>query len=603
MRLSRRTIFALLVTGALLLGACGRRATPTPLASPAPATADPRTAVISEIVNDVAARPSAAEAFAAATTGFALHIGGQVQTGDDSRARLDFSDGVIIRVAANSTFTMQDTAPAPEGFVRRLQLEAGKLWVSLTGGEVQVETPLGVASVRGSFAVFEYDLGDPNDPNDDVLTLECLEGQCGFGNEQLGNLEKITVTQGGQNITRVTLTGQAVQAFLQNNPEGQRIVVTLTAAAEATGTAQPTTTDTPRPTDTQAATATASQTPAPTNTSPPSPTSTRPTQRPATRTFTPAPTSTSTPAPTTSGGGLPPAPTSTNTAVPPTATFTSVPPTNTPTKTLAPTATNTSVPTATATKTVTPTATATKTATATPTPTATATKTATATATKTATATPTPTATVTKTATATATKTATATPTPTATATKTATATPTPTATAMPTATDTSTATATIFAPTSTPTATPIPTFTSTPTLPVTPTPSDTPAPTITPTPTSVAPVISLLSAVPPSLDGSTCIVTFSADITDPDGVTTAFTSWTVYDSLGLISDSGGTSMSGPMTGGTWSGTELGSGFGFVVPRFGRIEWGVDATDALGNTAGPVSGPTINETSGYGCNL
>jgi len=60
--------------------------------------------------------------------------------------------------------------------------------------------------------------------------------------------------------------------------------------------------------------------------------------------------------------------------------------------------------------------------------------------------------------------------------------------------------------------------------------------------------------------------------------------------------------MSGPMTGGTWSGTEMGSGLGFVVPPSGRIEWGVDATDALRNTAGPVSGPTINETTGYGCN-
>jgi len=60
--------------------------------------------------------------------------------------------------------------------------------------------------------------------------------------------------------------------------------------------------------------------------------------------------------------------------------------------------------------------------------------------------------------------------------------------------------------------------------------------------------------------------------------------------------------MSGPMTGGTWSGTEMGSGLGFVVPPSGRIEWGVDATDTLSNTAGPVSGPAINETSGYGCN-
>jgi LysM repeat protein len=129
----------------------------------------------------------------------------------------------------------------------------------LFGGELEVETPLGVASVRGSFAVFTYDPGDPTDPTDDVLVLDCLEGDCGARgpnlNESLSNMERL-VLGNNQTVLRFTLTGQDVQDFLNENPESQRVVATLTAAPpvnthtstlppEASATPQSTATPTP----------------------------------------------------------------------------------------------------------------------------------------------------------------------------------------------------------------------------------------------------------------------------------------------------------------------------------------------------------------------
>jgi len=281
-----KKLLGLIISAALLLTACGNKTTPT---APAPTSAttqtDPaRQATLTEIVNDVARRAAESEAFAPAATGSVITAGGQIKTGAASKVRLDFDDGSIIRLADNSLFTLQDLKPAAGGLLTTVKLEAGKIWVSLTGGTTEIESPVGVASVRGSFAVFEYQPGDPNNPADDVLIVECLEGTCraqnDSGAQDLGNFEQLTLGKTGEG-TRTTLTGEAVQDFLQNNPEGQRIAATLTAAAP-TSTLIPTETDTPTatntsvPTDTRTPipTATHTRSPRPTSTSTPSPTST-----------------------------------------------------------------------------------------------------------------------------------------------------------------------------------------------------------------------------------------------------------------------------------------------------------------------------------------
>jgi LysM repeat protein len=255
----------------MLLAACARTPTPAPvtaIAPPVAPTRDARSAAVSEVVNIVEARAAEAAAFAPVTPGYVLGVGGQVQTGTASKARLDFSDGTIVRLAQSSSFIMNAITPSDQGLAARLQLEAGKIWVSLTGGSLNVETPVGVATVRGSFAVISYNPGNPNNPDDDLLVLDCLEGACTAQNDnihaQLGNLERVALNRLA--LLRQTLTSAEVQDFLQNNPESQGLIATLTAAPPATDTPAPTATLTPRPSPTAPATHTPTQTPAPTST-------------------------------------------------------------------------------------------------------------------------------------------------------------------------------------------------------------------------------------------------------------------------------------------------------------------------------------------------
>ncbi len=238
--------------GGLALAACQRPPTPPPTA----ASDSTRSATLSEIVNLVEGRAAEAGEFTSVAVGFVAGVGGAIRTGSESRARLDLNDGTILRLAPLSSFTLQGLPTASEADpLTQLQLIIGKLWVNLTGSAVQVETPVGVATVRGSFAVFEYIDGDPAILTDDFLIVSCLEGSCRATNdtvdERLGNLEKVILSNGGKTVTRLTLTEEDVKDFLANNPEAQRMVVTLTAAApsatlvSATPSATPTAADTP----------------------------------------------------------------------------------------------------------------------------------------------------------------------------------------------------------------------------------------------------------------------------------------------------------------------------------------------------------------------
>jgi LysM repeat protein len=261
---------SLAAIGTLLLSACTAADPVAPTAA-----VDPRSAVVSEFSGVVNGRVTAAESLAPVSVGFTLRPSGEVQTGEASRARLDLSDGALVRLGALTSFVLEDlTLGASDNVLLKLQMAFGKIWVSLTGGELEVETPLGVAAVRGSFAVIQYAPNDPNDPNDDVLVLDCLEGSCRavspIVSAQLGNLERIVI--GSQTVLRQPLTEADVQNFIRENPESARLEATLTAAPPATAAPTPTPTLSLTPTGTTAATPTPSATaPPPTATLTPTP--------------------------------------------------------------------------------------------------------------------------------------------------------------------------------------------------------------------------------------------------------------------------------------------------------------------------------------------
>jgi hypothetical protein len=184
-----------------------------PTATRVPPTATPsRSASIKEIVNTVDARPASDKTFANATLGQVLRIGGQTRTGNGSAARLDFSEGSIVRLGQNTILTVEELSTPSGNPFTRLQFEAGKLWISLFGGSMDIKTPVGVATVRGSNVVIFFD------PQTGILTIDCIECNLVFGPNSLTNLQRLTLFKDGH-IVLSLLTLNDVRDFCGLIPE------------------------------------------------------------------------------------------------------------------------------------------------------------------------------------------------------------------------------------------------------------------------------------------------------------------------------------------------------------------------------------------------
>ncbi len=184
----------------ILLGACASNPSPTqsestqlesntaePAAQPNPtesiqATTAPnadRNAVIAETEGDVLVRAVSESEFEPASNGFVIQQSGGLQTGSDGRVRLDLMpEKTIVRIAPNSAFVLNEVSQNEEGAPKSsLALFFGKIFILLNGGSLEVETPSGVASVKGSVMSVSYN------PETDQFQASCLEGHCTLENE------------------------------------------------------------------------------------------------------------------------------------------------------------------------------------------------------------------------------------------------------------------------------------------------------------------------------------------------------------------------------------------------------------------------------------
>jgi hypothetical protein len=196
---------SLILSLSILLAACG------PVQSDvAPVQPGGRQAVLTSLSNDVRTRLTPDLEFAPAREGLTLPVGGQAQTGEDSRARFDLlPEGTIVRLGPNSSFEVA-VLEGDDAFTR-LKLAFGELWIILNGGTLEAETPSGQASVRGSY------LGLILDPGSGSLKALCLEGLCTLSNA-LGSVE----LTGGQ-AAEIPAPGQPPSASRpMNEDEFQR---------------------------------------------------------------------------------------------------------------------------------------------------------------------------------------------------------------------------------------------------------------------------------------------------------------------------------------------------------------------------------------------
>jgi hypothetical protein len=245
----KKRITTLLVLCVLIIGAC----------KPESDVRSPLSALLSELTGNVDAKQADDQAFSDATANTVLNENGQIQTGDDGRVRLDLSSGTIVRVSPSSIFTLTSNEEVEGGLATKIKLEIGKVFIILNGGNAEVETPSGVASVRGSYMKVEVDPATGN------VYITCLEGNCSATNpagtvnftagEKVILFQQDPVTGNWTAPTIEPMTPEDFQEWLDENPEAQELfdqaMATMTALSEPTEApaAEPTATETPVPTE------------------------------------------------------------------------------------------------------------------------------------------------------------------------------------------------------------------------------------------------------------------------------------------------------------------------------------------------------------------
>ncbi len=238
-------------------------------------------AALSEIVGVVEARNAAQDPYNQVNNGFVLKPAMQLQTKEESKVRLDLSSGSIVRLGQLTIFSLA-SQEAGAGGVLSIGLQAGRVWIILKGGSLDVTTPAGVASVRGSYMSVWVE------PKTNRITVTCLEGKCNFKNAA-GSVE---LTSGQKIISSDTnvvppiekMDQMDVQSWLDNSPEATAIVPLISSliassTPEASSTPQASSTPPLAPTSpietaTNAPTATTAPTLSPAPSITPTPTAT-----------------------------------------------------------------------------------------------------------------------------------------------------------------------------------------------------------------------------------------------------------------------------------------------------------------------------------------
>src|SRR4029077_3964236 len=120
------------------------------------------------LVNIVDVRDSPAVSFLAASEGHTVPEHGELRSGSASAARLDIGAGGMVRLGPLTSLGMELLGGTDSDPLTRLKLTQGQLWGSLSRGQFEAQTPMGVAAVRGSYAQLQYYVGtDPNSVKDD----------------------------------------------------------------------------------------------------------------------------------------------------------------------------------------------------------------------------------------------------------------------------------------------------------------------------------------------------------------------------------------------------------------------------------------------------
>lgn len=166
-----------------------------------------------------------------------------VNTGIESRARVDLSSGTVIRISPESVFTLENNYEGQEGLFTRLQISVGRIWIVLNGGTLEVETPSGLAGVRGSYMSTGYD------PASGAVRITCLEGHCSAENDagavQFAAGEAADLSADGAAPVKGLMTDEEFATWAENVPEASEILAEIAEPAATPSVLAPTPTPLP----------------------------------------------------------------------------------------------------------------------------------------------------------------------------------------------------------------------------------------------------------------------------------------------------------------------------------------------------------------------
>ena len=220
--------YYLLIFAMLFLGSC-EPLTPVP---------ENLSAIISEIQGDnVNVRHANANEFQPAQMNETLAVRSQVNTGIESRTKIDLSSGTVIRLGPESAFTLENNHETEQGLLTRIRVDVGQIWIVLNGGTLDVETPSGLAGVRGSYMSTGFD------PETGAARITCLEGHCSAENES-GSVEftageAADLPADGAAPIKGEMTAEEFGMWAENVPEAAAIVPTQAPAPATIETPEP----------------------------------------------------------------------------------------------------------------------------------------------------------------------------------------------------------------------------------------------------------------------------------------------------------------------------------------------------------------------------
>jgi len=171
MRKKLLSILALTILLATILAGCGQ-ASSTP----------PTLTILSITEGHVLVMKAGADDWTEATVGMSLEVGDTIKTGDDSGAEITFFDGSTIELEAGTQIEIASLDSSPDTGTKTITLmqTIGTTISRVTklldpASTYAIETPTGVAAVRGSTMIVRIIFNDPNYADGTILITN-LEG-------------------------------------------------------------------------------------------------------------------------------------------------------------------------------------------------------------------------------------------------------------------------------------------------------------------------------------------------------------------------------------------------------------------------------------------